>query len=148
MILKKGATEITVDAIYPVNIRNTPHQNRGISENDTMRVYNRGDHGEVITIPLRVQDSDLTTLRSFIKETVIFSLSEFYVTPDTGHDIGNGSGGAILVRWWDDSFSESRNVYGLQRVSLLVKRVDVNPWAAGDYADDFDMPEELDFIVP
>lgn len=145
MIFTKGSSTLTVTAIYPVTIDYNPHQNRGVSENDTVRVYNRGDHGEIITIPLRIKDNELTNLRTWIKNTILFSYHQFYVTPDSGHDIGNGDGGSVLVRWWDDTFTETRSNYGLQRATLVVKRADVNPWGAGDYADDIDMPEELDW---
>jgi hypothetical protein len=147
MILKRGDASIAVTATYPVTIGSIPHQNRGISENDTSRTYHRGTWGEIISIPLIIKDVELAPLRTFIKRTVMFSLHEFYITPDAGHDIGNGSGGAILVKWWGDDFTENRSVYGFNAATLTVKRFDVNPWAAGDYADDIDMPEELEMTV-
>jgi len=147
MILKRGETELSVEALYPCEIDSLPHQNKGVSANDTTRVYNRGVHAEIITIPIMTQDDSLDALRTFIRLTLLFSLYEFYIIPDAGHDIGNGSGGAIKCRWWGDSFTETRIAYGVNNHTLIVKRTDVQPWSAGNFADDIDMPEELSFIV-
>ena len=118
----KSGTTVTFSYIgYPTAYTSKPHQNMGISEDGTVRVYDRGVTEKYITLKIKDYHANLTNIRSFIETTANFAQNTFTFTPDSGHNAGNGDGGAQTVRYVDSNFIETQPVYQIYSYTIRLR---------------------------
>jgi len=124
MTFNKDTTTVTFNGvILPADYKSLRHQNRGISGNGAVRVYDRSVLEEFITIAIKEPHSNLTNIRNFINTTIKHSLESFTFTPDSAHNVGNGDGGAITVRYWDPiPFKETQGPYHKYKYVITLRR--------------------------
>ncbi len=121
-----GSTITFTGFIFPFVYSQDHHQNAGIAEDGTARVYDRGVTERLIGIKLNEKDhaNATTNLRTFIITTVTFSKLTFTFTPDPGINVGNGDGGAVTVRYWSNKLVE--NQWAFQKYAFdIVLRVEI-----------------------
>jgi hypothetical protein len=105
MTLNYSATTITMPGIIlpAKNLPNVVHsQNRQVDETGGIHTYNRGVNQWYWEITLRLTEAQKTSLFDFIKNTIVFSLNEITLTPDTGINLGAGVGTAFHCYYWGD----------------------------------------------
>jgi len=107
MTFTRGSTTLTLDgAIYPFELNFEHHQNVGIAEDCTARVYDRSITEKFIAIKFKDYQANLTNIRNFVTTEAVFSKNTFTFTPDSGVDAGAGAGVAVTVRYWTEKFRE------------------------------------------
>jgi len=125
MIMSKGTYSIEFDvAEYPLTYEMNRFQNKGISEDRQVIIKDLSLLEEFITINVKDFHNHVTEIRNFIIEICKFALNTFTLTPDAGHDLGNGDGGAVTVRYVSSNFIETQ--YKYQRFKYQFKvRVEI-----------------------
>ena len=127
MTFVSGATTVTfTGTLYPTEYESERHQNYGESGDGTIRVYDRSVKVQFIRIDVRDDHDNLTNIRSFIEDTVKMRHTTFTYTPDAGHNVGNGDGGAITVRYWLSNFIERQTSYHIYRYPTITLRREVS----------------------
>ena len=122
MTFTKGSTTVTINgAIYPFELEFKHHQNVGVAEDGTVRVYDRGLTEKFIGIKFRDKDTNLSAIRSFITSTVKFAKETFTFTPDPDMDAGAGKGTAVTVRYWTDQFKERLFNYNKYEYDMILR---------------------------
>lgn len=122
MTFQKDATTVTLKgAIYPFTLNFSHHQNVGIAEDGSVRVYDRNVTEKFIGIKFKDTDAKLTSIRNFINDTVKYAKETFTFTPDPGVDAGAGAGNAVTVRYWSDKFRENMRHWHLFYYDMILR---------------------------
>jgi len=138
MTLSRPSKTITVfGMLYPVSVEWSRRQNRCVTEAGTARVYDRESSEKFARIVLKNDHSNVADMRKFIEENCLMSSNTFVLTPDSGCDIGNGAGGATVVRYWASNFIEKQQPYHVYRYEIIVRLEDQTIGGAM-YGDDFE----------
>ena len=123
MTFANNGTSVTFSGIiYPVPYSSRGLQSWGTSKDGTVRVYDGDLNEEFISLLIKDDHSNLADIRSFIQVTAVYRKNTFTFTPDAGHNVGNGDGGAITVRYWEDRFTETQYIYQLYRYEYLLRK--------------------------
>ncbi len=123
MTFTKDATTVTFDgALWPLDYESMPHQNTGISEDGTVRVYDRNVTEKFIHLEIKDYHDNINNIRSFIETIIKFKKETFTFTPDSEVDVGNGDGGAITVRYWNSNFIEKQIAYHRYTYIMTLRR--------------------------
>lgn len=140
MTFSKSGITVTFNAVlYPANYEGSRHQNFGLSEDGTCRVYDRNVREALIHLIIKDTHTNLEAIREFIMQTVSQRLYTFTFTPDTNHNVGNGDGGALTVRYWASNFMEKQYAYHRYQYEIILRKEAVITGAGGaDYVDDID----------
>jgi len=123
MTFSSGGTTVTFNgALFPANYESKAHQNAGEAEDGTVRVYDRNVLVEFVHLEIKDDHDNLLNIRNFIHNTAEFKLNAFTFTPDSNHNVGNGDGGAITVRYWGSNFIERQYKSQLYKYTMILRR--------------------------
>lgn len=119
----KGSITITFRlTILPLSNEYQRFQNVGISGDGTVRIYDRETEEQFVRILFKDIHSNLSAIRSFIRTTVKMRRETFIFTPDANVNVGNGDGGAIIVRYWNSNFIENQVNYQKYNYEMILRK--------------------------
>ena len=122
MTFVSGGTTVTLRGTkYPFSQPKRRIQNRGETADGSAKVYNFDVDLHYVDLVLAMSAAEESDLRSFFETTVDFSLTEFTFTPESGMDLGNGDGGAVLCHLWQDDFDPPQVSPGRFETSIRLK---------------------------
>ena len=125
MTLAYGGTTITLPSpLYSKKPTVTPERWQNALEcgDGSVKAYDHDVTVYWIELGFRVDYTELTALRNFVKNTIKFSKFGMTVTPDANLDLGKGKGTAISsVYLWQWTIPEAYERPGLFDVKLLMR---------------------------
>jgi len=123
MTFAYSTTTITItSALFPVGVRLEHYDSAGETEDGQALGYSYGVNAYFVTMRIRCDATLRTSLRDFYKTKVLGRAREFILTPDTGVDLGAGSGTVITTaRIWQADFPENFEAWDLFYVDLVIR---------------------------
>jgi len=114
--LKFNSNTLPKGSSYPFNNTYEHHQNIGVSEGGSVKVYDRDITEQFIGISFdnySSTDKSSFDIENFILNTAVFSKNTFTFEDDFGN--------SYTVRYWIDNFKNSMHRYLLEKYDLILR---------------------------